>query len=613
MMMNKIQVLAPCEARKIAAGEVIDRPASLVREFMDNAIDSGGVNIDVSIEKGGVSCVEVSDDGSGMSRDDLAICCLTHATSKIRSLADLERLSTLGFRGEALAAAAAVARLEIVTSRDGREAWRLSAGPGAAGNDGAGRCVPEPARRTVGSSVRARDLFDTIPARKRFLKREGSEAALCLQTFIDKALPFPAANFRFLQDGKLKMFLPAAALKERFAAAVLDNGSGKDISIGGSSFIHEIAASGKGFSVKIIIGGPELYRNDRRKQYIFANGRRINDFSLLQALEYGSQGCFPNGLHPIGAIFLELDPAKADFNIHPAKREARFADSSAIHHEITGALRSFFRHILLSGQGTAGPQYDVQYDAPESEIWTQSAVSLPLQFDYSSNCKTQTAAGAAALDRILSGNYDFAPLPGRGEAEVEAGIAAPYDSTKTSNSKLRYAGRIFNLFILVEDDERLYVIDQHAAHERILYERFLAEPIVKQELLVPITFFTESVGDDDFLASRKQELERLGIEIEGGQGAWRIEALPALWRLGDGETVNEIMKLRAAGENIAERWAAALACHAAVRDGDYLDSETALALAERALALPVQRCPHGRPILTEIRQKDLLKAVQRSS
>jgi DNA mismatch repair protein MutL len=608
MMMNKIQVLAPDEARKIAAGEVIDRPASLVREFMDNAIDSGGVNIDVSIEKGGVSCVEVSDDGSGMSCDDLAICCLTHATSKIRSLADLERLSTLGFRGEALAAAAAVARLEIVTSRDGHEAWRLSAGPGGAGNDAAGRCVPEPVRRTRGGSVRARDLFDTIPARKRFLKREGSEAALCLQTFIDKALPFPAINFRFLQDGKLKMFLPAAALKERFTAAVLNNSGGANVSIGGASFIHEIAASGKGFSVKIIIGGPELYRNDRRKQYIFANGRRINDFSLLQALEYGSQGCFPNGLHPVGAIFLEVDPAKADFNIHPAKREARFADSSAIHHEITGALRSFFRHILLGGQRVAGPQYD----APESEVWKQSAVGLPLQFDYSSNGKTQTAAGTAALDRILSGSYDFAPLPGRGEAEVEAETASSYGNPGAS-SKLRYVGRIFNLFILVEDDERLYVIDQHAAHERILYERFLAEPIVKQELLVPITFFTESVGDDDFLASRKQELERLGIEIEGGRGVWRIEALPALWRLSDGETVNEIMKLRTAGENIAERWANTLACHAAVRDGDYLDGETALALAERALALPVQRCPHGRPILTEIRQKDLLKAVQRSS
>ncbi|MDR2803513.1 MAG: DNA mismatch repair endonuclease MutL [Treponema sp.] len=588
--MNIIQVLAPEEARKIAAGEVIDRPASLVREFMDNAIDAGGVNIDVSIEKGGIACTEVSDDGAGMSRDDLAICCLTHATSKIRGLSDLDRLSTLGFRGEALAAAAAVSRLEIVTSIDGLEAWRLSAGPGGTDN-----CEPEPARRTRGCGVRAKNLFDTIPARKRFLKREGSEAALCLQTFIDKALPFPAINFRFLQDGKLKLFLPADTLKKRFSSAAVDGASGH--------FLHEIAASGKDFSIKIVIGGPELYRNDRRKQYIFANGRRINDYSLLQALEYGTQGCFPNGLHPIGAIFIEIDPSKADFNIHPAKREARFADSAAIHHEITSALRSFFRHINL----------DRQEDRTVLQAFSESKGGVfPLIFEQKGDVASKN------IGRILSGEYDFVSLPGRGEtascdstvaadASTDAPVGAP-----TGGIKLRYAGRIFGLFILVETGEKLYIIDQHAAHERILYDRFLSEPVVKQDLLVPITFFTESKDDDDFLTSRKPDLANLGIAIEGGQGSWRIEALPALWRLGDGDTVNEILNLRTAGENIAERWAATLACHSAVRDGDCLDNESALALAERALSLPVKRCPHGRPILTEIKQIDLLKAVQRT-
>ncbi|MDR0409983.1 MAG: DNA mismatch repair endonuclease MutL [Spirochaetaceae bacterium] len=611
--MSEIQVLPPEEARKIAAGEVIDRPASLVREFMDNAIDAGALNIDVSIEKGGILCAEVSDDGSGMSCNDLALCRLTHATSKIRGLSDLEKLSTLGFRGEALAAAAAVARLEIVTSCDGHEAWRLSTGP--AGGTAEENCRPEPARRTRGSTVRAKRLFDTIPARKRFLKREGSEAALCLQTFIDKALPFPKINFRFLQDGKLKLFLPAAPLKERFAAAVLD--SARDDGAGGAApFLHESAATGKGFSAKIIVGGPDLYRNDRRRQYIFANGRRINDFSLLQALEYGSQGCFPNGVHPIGAIFLEIDPARADFNIHPAKREARFADSAAIHHEITGVLRSFFRHILLSGHKSANFQYDVANTLSDElafEVHGQTPTGFPRRLERWGRLENSAAdfgtnaAGSAALERILSGEYEFAPLPGRGRETSSSGCAA------VPNSKLRYAGRAFNLFIMVEDGEKLYLIDQHAAHERILYDRFLSEPIIKQDLLVPITFSTESADDDEFLKLNKTELEKLGIEIEGGQGSWRIEVLPALWRLSDGETVKEILKLRSAGENIAERWAATLACHAAVRDGDNLDDEAALALAERALALPIRRCPHGRPILAEIKQSDILKTVRRTS
>jgi DNA mismatch repair protein MutL len=593
--MNTIHILPLEEARKIAEGEVIDRPASLVREFMDNAIDAGGDNIDVSVENGGISCTEVSDDGAGMSSSDLAICCLTHATSKIRSLSDLDRLSTLGFRGEALAAAAAVSRLEIVTSRDGREAWRLLSVPGEVNNAG-----PETARRTRGSSVRARNLFDTIPARKRFLKRESSEAGLCLQMFIDKALPFPDINFRFLQDGKLKLFLPATTLKKRFAAAVLDGNAGF------TGELHEIAASGKDFSVKIVIGGPELYRNDRRKQYVFANGRRIYDFSLQQSLEYGTQGCFPNGLHPVGAIFLDIVPARAYFNIHPANREARFADSAAIHHEITTALRSFFRHISLSRGQPVIPQRTLVFESSDQSLINNEILD-PVK--NSAGVYSGASDGAAALDRIISGEYSFAAMPGRGDT-ADSGIIAAAES---NTSKLRYAGRIFNLFILVEDDERLYIIDQHAAHERILYDRFLSGPILKQELLVPITFLTESRDDDDFLESRRHELGKLGIIIEGGQGSWRIEALPVLWRLSDGETVNEILGLRTAGENIAERWAATLACHSAVRDGDYLDSEAALALAERALTLPIQRCPHGRPILTEIKQSDLLRAVHRIS
>ncbi|MDR0382796.1 MAG: DNA mismatch repair endonuclease MutL, partial [Spirochaetaceae bacterium] len=578
--MGNIHVLAPEEARKIAAGEVIDRPASLVREFMDNAIDAGGANIDVSVERGGAGRTEVVDDGVGMSRDDLAVCCLTHATSKIRSLADLGRLSTLGFRGEALAAAAAVSRLEIVTSADGREAWRLCAGPGGGDTDGV--YPTEPAMRTRGSSVRASGLFDTVPARKRFLKREGSEAALCLQTFIDKAMPFPGIAFRFLQDGKLRLFLPAvnakAPLKERFAAAVNGCAAGSGSAIDGR-FLHEIAASGKGFSVKIVIGGPELYRNDRRRQYIFANGRRINDFALQQALEYGSQGSFPNGVHPIGAIFLEVDPANADFNIHPAKREARFADSAAIHHEITAALRSFFRHVSLKGRLPVIPQAGIFPETGDKEAARRFVGEAGV-------------GNRAALDRVLSGEYSFAPLPGRGGESGPGNEERRADgdsAAKAAGSKLRYAGRAFGLFILAEDDETLYIIDQHAAHERILYDRFLSEPVAKQELLVPVAFLTEGDGDDEFLAAIKPELERVGVVIEGGRGSWRIEALPALWRLGDGETVNEILNLRSADGNVAERWAASLACHAAVRDGDYLDGESALALAESALALPVRR------------------------
>jgi DNA mismatch repair protein MutL len=281
---QRIHILPPHEARKIAAGEVIDRPAALVREFLDNAIDSGATEIDVNVEAGGRSRVEVTDNGEGMSRDDLLLCRLPHATSKIHSLDDLSSSRTLGFRGEALAAAAAVARLEILSSTDGREAWLLTSEPGD------GRSALTPATRTAGTSVRALGLFDTIPARKRFLKRESSEGALCRHAFLDKALAFPERAFRFTVDGRLKDYLPPAPAKERFARTILTGNE--------DAFLHEIAAAGDGFAMTILIGGPELHRPDKRRQYIFANRRRIWDYSLLQALEYGVQGWFPNGTHP---------------------------------------------------------------------------------------------------------------------------------------------------------------------------------------------------------------------------------------------------------------------------------------------------------------------------
>ena len=334
-----IEILPPPEARKIAAGEVIDRPSALIREFLDNAIDAGGQNIEVYIDEGGIGRVEVADDGSGMEREDLEICYYPHATSKIRSIDDLKKINSLGFRGEALAAAAAVSRFEVLTSSQGDRAWKLTVGPAEKNT-----ALIEGALRVKGTSVRSFGLFDNIPARKRFLKRPGSEALSCRQVFNEKALAFPALAFKFTQDGVLKCFLPpVSSFRERFAQVFLEERE--------AQFLHEINSMGSGFTVSIIVGGPELYRRDRRLQFVFANRRRINNFALLQALEYGLQGLFPGGTQPIGAIFLEIDPALADFNIHPAKREARFTDPGAIHHAVSSSLRNFARFLSHGRHG----------------------------------------------------------------------------------------------------------------------------------------------------------------------------------------------------------------------------------------------------------------------
>jgi DNA mismatch repair protein MutL len=584
---GNIRILPPEEARKIAAGEVIDRPAALVREFIDNAIDAGSSTVELRIEGGGIRRVEVTDDGNGMGREDLELCWYTHATSKIRSLEDLNTAETLGFRGEALAAAAAVSRLEILSSVDGREAWFLEIDPG-----GTSPRLTQ-GHRVKGSSVRSLGLFDTIPARRRFLKREGSEAALCKQIFLEKALAFPGLAFRFTQDGQFKLFFPpASSYKERYTLALLDRTGGQ--------FLHEISARGQGFSMVIVAGGPELYRSDRRHQFVFANGRRIQDFSLLQAMEYGLQGWFPNGTHPVGAVFLDIDPSLADFNIHPAKREARFRDPGALHHAISSALGEFSRHANISASASVP-------DRPLEEALPFAAKGGPGPYGN----RPAGTSGPLAMEALLDSPPAFAPLPGRQGLVHEQPPAYGETAPDRTAGGIRFVGRLFSLFILVERGNRLFIIDQHAAHERILYDRFLDGPIPRQELLVPIPFVTESADDDEFLNLRRDELAALGVVIEREEGSWRIDALPGGWWLGDAETVRAILDLRTAGENIARHWAATLSCHGAVKDGDYLDSASSLALAEKALALPVHRCPHGRPIWFELSREDLYKAVKR--
>ncbi|MCL2809611.1 MAG: DNA mismatch repair endonuclease MutL [Treponema sp.] len=600
-MPNNIQVLPAQEARLIAAGEVIDRPAALVREFLDNAIDAGAVNIEVSITQGGCKKVEVSDDGTGMNREDLELCWLTHATSKIRCMNDLETSNTLGFRGEALASSFAVTRLEIITSTDGRQAFQLTTGPGE--NNPA---KIEQTRRTKGTTVRANNLFENTPARKRFLKREGSEALLCRQIFIDKALAFNKINFRYLQDGKLKDFLPAVQTKkERFAAVLLKPGE--------ENFIHEINVTGEGFSATIIIGGPELYRNDRRQLFVFANGRRVQEYSLLQAMEYGSQGWFPNGTHPIGAVFVEIDPALADFNVHPAKREVRFRDSGAIHHAVSGGVKSFFHRkeiARISGE-TSRENMEIQKDFTEgiSHGGTEETQRIFSRRDAEAQREDKDIGFNFSNNLSIKKNIES-------YLNISNNNSAPLRLCESSSENMYYAGRVFGLFILIEWGEKLYIIDQHAAHERILYNKFLESPIPKQELLAPIPFNTDSEEEDKFLEVKRDELSRLGLVIkkdeDSSSGSWRVEALPADWRMNDSATVKEILELRNAGENMIHRWASTLCCVAAIKDGDYPDDETAFELGKQALTLPDPRCPHGRPVWTEISKEALYKAVKRN-
>lgn len=616
---STIHVLAPEVAQRIAAGEVIDRPAAVVRELMDNALDAKSQRIDVAITGGGSELIEVIDDGVGMVKEDLQLCWLPHATSKIQSLEDLERTTTLGFRGEALAAIAAVSRLEL-TSSDGKKAWQLEIGPLTRSRE---EPILRPVQRSRGTTVRVRALFETVPARKKFLKRPQAEAQLCYQVWCDKALAFPDREFRFFQEGTLKTLLPIAeGYRERFSQILLSERE--------KPFLHEVHGTGEGFSVHILIGGPELYRSDRRNQFVFANHRRIQEYALLQALEYGCQGFFPNGTHPVGALFIDIDPALADFNIHPAKREVRFKDPAAIHHTITRTLQDFFgRHVLYVQGGTATPgkaaTEQVLFEASPAFQWDKgpsyfSGPQIPgkiehspfsgygkpsgegeKSFPFSRAEKTSPSILADRIEQFLAHSYSFAPLPGKDK-----------DGTVLPGHNFRYLGQLFNLFLIVEKDDSLYLIDQHAAHERILFNELQDRPPPAQELLVPLPFTTDEETTDAFLRTHQGELAHYGLVITAEDvGNWLLEALPSCWKLSPEKTIEKLIEMENQRENFTQRWLATLACHSAIQDGEILDAPTAEALAAAALALPEPRCPHGRPIWVRLSREELFKMVRR--
>lgn len=589
--MARIRVLPPETARLIAAGEVIDRPAALLRELIDNSIDAGATDIRVEIEGGGISSVLVADDGAGMDAEDLALSVLPHATSKIESADDLLSVRSLGFRGEALASIAAAARLEITTkTQDMKEARRLVSVPGSAP-------TIEPTHGRTGTRILVTGLFDSFPARRQFLKRSQSEAALCAQVFADKALPHPGVSFRFESERRLIRLAPAVpSLRERVFA--FDEGPGPGL-------VYEIAFSGEGFEGKVVAGSPSWYRGDRRSMQVFVNRRRVQDWGLLSGLDWAYEGFLPGGAHPFAYCFVEVDPALADFNIHPAKREVRFRDPAAIRHSMTRAIRDFLAAMARARPEETRPS-PFSPSSGEAEIGLFGA-AVDSQGEWHGQRREEspgTSWEALIRERPFSGNG-----PGPSAPTGPSALSGPSAQKDSAATPIRLVGRAFGLFLAVERGEELFLIDQHAAHERLIYDEITARPPAVQELLVPIPIETETEGEERRLEAFAAAASGLGFRFERSGRDWLLVALPASLRADPEGAMRELL---AGGSDDPARSARAMtACKAAIKDGDELDSEAALELARRALDLPEPRCPHGRPVWVRMTREELFRLVRR--
>ncbi len=572
---RRVRPLREEVARKIAAGEVIDRPYAVVRELLDNSLDAGAREITLRLDEGGLSRIEVADDGEGIAPDDLEVCGLPHSTSKISEEEDLYHISSLGFRGEALASIAACARLEL-TSRTAGEASarRLLV-------DGGRRRPLEPCPGRQGTHVGVSDLFFNMPARRKFLKAASAESALCRTVFEERALAFPATAFRLFLSGELKAFFPAATALER-ARAVLGR------SIDDASLLDEIEARGDSFSLRIVLARPEAARRDRRLLQVFVNRRRIQEFALVQAVEYGYEGYVPGGLHPVALVFAQIAPELVDFNVHPAKREARIRILPEIHKAVAAAIKAHLPRYALRAPERAARPFE-----PEGERW------LPLA---PGAAAPPAAARARFVEEVLS----------RQAGEAAAGAPAAAPPVPGEVPPPRYLGQVFGLFLIVEWGQTVYLIDQHAAHERILMDEMLAREKRRQELLLPISF-EASADEARSLAERAPLLERLGIAVErSGAGTWEVTGLPPEFEAVEAGDLVRFLKSFERSPEVLEREIHSLAaCRMALKDGDAVDAVTAAELARAALALPDARCPHGRPIWFALKRSELFRLVGR--
>lgn len=589
---SRIHILDPAVARKIAAGEVIERPAGVVRELIDNSLDAGATRIEVELTAGGTELIRVVDDGHGMVREDLERAVLPHSTSKITTDDDLLHVRTLGFRGEALSSVAAVSRLEITSAPPDGTPHRLRVE--------AGRVVAlEPAPGAPGTSVAVADLFANVPARKRFLKRPGSEFTTARSVFLDKALPFPDVEFRLTANGEPRSILPRASRIERIAAAYPQRTE--------PALLHEIEASGDGFRAVVIAGEPTSPRKDRKGLQVFVNRRRVWEYALVQAVEYAYRDYLHGGLYPVAYLFLEVEPELVDFNIHPAKREVRFRNLPEIHRRVVAALSNYLRVFdrRAASLGEALPFGDSP--VAETPAGTRGHGSgLPDAGARSPGGITPAprVAGRAAFD--LSRVFD----PGSAHAPDDASRETDSAEPKPDDSGFRYLGQIMGLFLVVERGERLYLVDQHAAHERIIYDRLRAGA-GGQELLFPVRLEVDADAEQT-LRGKREELRRLGIEVEERDGGWELLTVPSSVSIEAESLAALLMDLLDQPSDFERELYASLSCRSAVKDGDALAPQTAVSIVRGVMGMENARCPHGRPLWAEFSRDQLASLVGRT-
>ena len=603
--MGVVRVLPPEIADRIAAGEVVERPASVVRELLDNALDAGATRVEVDLAAGGKDLVRVADDGRGLSRDDAVLAFERHATSKISSGEDLGRIVTLGFRGEALAAIAAVSRVEMVTrERGAAEGTRVLL-------EGGRLLAVEPAARAEGTTVEVRGLFAAVPARRKFLRSDATELEHGVRVVLRAALARPETGFRVRHGGRQVLAVPAGQDQRTRIVDLLGRRYGRDWLVG---------EGGAGpLRVRAFLARPEASRPGREGIHLFVNRRPVRDPFLLRAVLDAYRGVLPEGRFPAAVVFVEVPPQEVDVNVHPAKTEVRFHRAREVRALVVGVLGDALGTPRAMGT-LPGP-----WRGPRG---AGTGAGLPGEWaGWPGGPPPGGLPGLREPDPVPP-----APVGGPGEKMVPA--AAPVPAAGGENARPvpaepgrgtppRVLAQVRNCYILAEDDRGLVVIDQHVAHERVLYERLLDQldggPLPGQRLMFaePIEVGPARV---ELARERQDDLLRLGFDVEPfGEEALVVRQVPAVFGrdAGAGVVIDVLDRLgegdRPGAESAFHRVLSTVACHAAVRAGMGLD-RARMEWIVRGLwgCRRPTHCPHGRPVLLRVDLAAIDRAFERS-
>lgn len=587
--MSAIRVLPELLINQIAAGEVIERPASALKELLENSLDAGAQAISVELAGGGIRQLTVTDDGAGIARNDLKLALTRHATSKIASLEDLELVASLGFRGEALASIAAVSRLALVSRRgDDRHAWRVAA-------EGPALADIAPATLTRGTRVDVRELYFNTPARRRFLKSEQTEFAHCEEVFRRIALSRPDVAFALSHNGRARLQVRPQPLIARMAMVLGDEFAATAL---------PVEESGGQIALRGAICAPAHARGTRDAQYFFVNGRCIRDKLVAHAIRQAYADVLHHDRHPAFVLFLDIEPQLVDVNVHPAKAEVRFRDSRAAHQFIFHALHKTLAH----GAG----------DMPAATVQSPSAAP-PAPYYRSQGIMSLGIAQPAGAYATL-----FAARPAAAAAMPAPALPPGRAGDADEEHPLGYAlAQLAGIYILAENASGLIIVDMHAAHERIMYEKLKTalddRAIPMQPLLVPVHFAAEAL-DVATAEEEREALHGLGFDVApAGPAALVVRGVPALLADADAQalTLDVLHEVREYGASriATERrneLLGTMACHAAVRANRKLTvPEMNALLRDMETTERSGQCNHGRPTWRQLSVAELDRLFRR--